>query len=174
VSAAAALRPARPADAAAIAAIYNEGIASREATFETAQRDEHDVVAWLAAGLPFLVAEAGGTVVGWARVSPASDRKAYAGVGEHGVYVAAAAQGAGLGRALLEALCAEAERAGFHKLHSRIFATNAPSLAIHRAAGFREVGVQVRHGSLDGEWKDCVLVERLLGDAARAPSGAAD
>jgi L-amino acid N-acyltransferase YncA len=164
--AAAALRPARPDDAAAIAAIYNEGIASRQATFETAERDAREVAGWLAAGLPFLVAEAGGRVVGWARVSPTSDRCAYASVGEHGVYVTGSAQGAGIGRALLDGLCAEAERAGFHKLHSRIFTTNAPSLALHRAAGFRKVGVQLRHGRLDGVWKDCVVVERLLGAAA--------
>ena len=166
MSPAATLRAARAADAAVIAAIYNEGIASRQATFETADRDAGDVAGWLAAGLPFLVAEDGGRVIGWARVSPASDRGVYAGVGEHGVYVTAGAQGAGVGRALLDGLCAEARRAGFHKLHSRIFTTNGPSLAVHRAAGFREVGVQLRHGRLDGEWKDCVLVERLLGEAA--------
>jgi phosphinothricin acetyltransferase len=63
-------------------------------------------------------------------------------------------------------VCAEAERRGLYKLTSRIFADNAASLAAHRAAGFAEVGVQRRHGRLDGAWKDCVLVERLLGDAA--------
>jgi L-amino acid N-acyltransferase YncA len=168
VSAAATLRRAGLADAAAIAAIYNEGIAARQATFETAERGAEDVARWVASGLPFLVAEAGGAVVGWARVSPASDRCAYASVGDHSVYVSAFAQGAGVGRALLDGLCAEASRAGFHKLYSRVFTTNAPSLAVHRAAGFREVGVQARHGRLDGEWKDCMVVERLLGEAAAA------
>ena len=65
---------------------------------------------------------------------------------------------------------AEAERRGLYKLTSRIFTTNAASRAVHRAAGFAEVGVQRRHGRLDGEWKDCVLVERLLGEAADAAS----
>jgi len=105
-------------------------------------------------------------VLGFARVSPYSVRKAYAGVGEHGVYVAPEARGRGVGLALLEALAEAAEAAGYHKLTSRVFTTNAASLALHRAAGFTEVGIQRRHGRLDGEWKDCVLVERLLGDAA--------
>jgi phosphinothricin acetyltransferase len=81
--------------------------------------------------------------------------------------VARAARGDGLGRRLLEALCEAAEAAGLYKLTSRIFTDNVASRAAHVAAGFEEVGVQRRHGRLDGEWKDCVLVERLLGDAAR-------
>jgi L-amino acid N-acyltransferase YncA len=119
--------------------------------------------------LPFLVAEdASGQVIGFARVTPYSDRCVYSGVGEHGVYVGREARGQGLGRALLEALAAEAERQGLYKLTSRVFTTNAASRAAHRAAGFVEVGVQRRHGRLDGEWKDCVVVERLLGEAAAA------
>jgi len=86
--------------------------------------------------------------------------------GEHGVYVAGAARGRGVGQALLRELCEAAERAGYYKLTSRIFTTNAASRASHVATGFEEVGVQRRHGRLDGEWRDCVLVERLLGDAA--------
>ena len=162
------LRPATPDDAAAVAAIYNEGIAGREATFETRPREPGEVRSWLGEGLPFLVAEdAAGTLLGFARVSAYSDRCVYAGVGEHGVYVAGAARGRGVGRALLEDLCAAAERSGHYKLTSRLFATNAASRAVHRAAGFEEVGIQRRHGRLDGEWRDCVLVERLLGDASR-------
>jgi phosphinothricin acetyltransferase len=92
----------------------------------------------------------------------------YEGIGEHAVYVTHAARGTGVGRALLAALADEAQRRGYHKLTSRIFADNEQSLAAHRAAGFTEVGVQRRHGQLDGEWKDCVLVERLLGPAAQS------
>ena len=91
---------------------------------------------------------------------------AYAGVGEHGVYVARAARGQQAGRRLLDALAAASEQAGLYKLTSRLFADNAASRAVHLAAGFQEVGIQRRHGRLDGEWKDCVLVERLLGEAA--------
>jgi L-amino acid N-acyltransferase YncA len=166
------VRAAAPADEAAVAAIYNEGIADRVATFETRTREPAEVAGWLDAGLPFLVATLDGEVAGFARVSPYSDRCVYAGVGEHGVYVARAARGRGVGRVLLEALCAAAEAARLYKLTSRVFADNAASIAAHVAAGFEVVGVQRRHGRLDGEWKDCVLVERLLGAAARDAAAA--
>jgi len=162
------VRPAERQDTEAVAAIYNHGIAERQATFETRARRSQEVAGWLDEGRPFLVAaEEDGTVLGFARLSPYSVRKAYAGVGEHGVYVAPDARGRGIGLALLEALAAAAEAAGYHKLTSRVFTTNAASLALHRATGFTEVGIQRRHGRLDGEWKDTVLVERLLGEAAR-------
>ena len=161
------LRPAVLADAPALAAIYNEGVAEREATFETRPRTAGEVAAWIAEGRPFLVAEDGdGTLAGFARVSAYSDRCVYQGVGEHGVYVAAAARGRGVGRTLLAGLCDAAGDAGYYKLTSRVFTSNAASRAVHRAAGFEEVGIQRRHGRLDGEWRDCVLVERLLGEAA--------
>jgi phosphinothricin acetyltransferase len=160
------IRPATTLDAEADAAIYNEGIEDRLATFETTPRSADDVRAWMDDGLPFLVADRGGEIVGFARVSPYSDRCVYQGVGEHGVYVARSVRGGGVGRTLLDALCAEAERAGLYKLTSRIFSDNAASRAVHVAAGFHEVGVQRRHGRLDGRWIDCVLVERLLGEAA--------
>jgi L-amino acid N-acyltransferase YncA len=161
------LRAATAADVPALTAIYNEGIAGREATFETSPRDPADVAGWLEEGLPFVVAEdADGGIEGFARVSEYSDRCVYSGVGEHGVYVAGAARGRGVGRRLLIALCEAADRAGYYKLTSRIFTTNAASRAVHLAAGFEEVGIQRRHGRLDGDWRDCVLVERLLGEAA--------
>jgi L-amino acid N-acyltransferase YncA len=160
------VRPAAACDIEAIAAIYNEGIEDRVATFETRGRTAEEVAAWLGEELPFVVAtDSSGTLLGFARVSPYSDRCVYEGVGEHGVYVARAARGRGLGRRLLEALCEAAEGAGLYKLTSRIFTDNAASRAVHLAAGFEEVGIQRRHGRLDGEWKDCVLVERLLGEA---------
>ena len=162
------IRPAGRADAEAMTAIYNEGIADRVATFETRPREPHEVAAWLADGLPLLVAtDEDGAVIGFGRVAAYSDRCVYQGVGEHGVYVTRAARGGQVGRRLLEALAAASEQAGLYKLTSRVFADNAASRAVHRAAGFHEVGIQRRHGRLDGEWKDCVLVERLLGEAAR-------
>jgi L-amino acid N-acyltransferase YncA len=162
------IRPAAAGDAPAVAVIYNHGIAERQATFETRPRSEREVAAWLEEGRPFLVAEdPGGAILGFARLSPYSVRKAYAGIGEHGIYVDPRARGRGVGKRLLDALAAAAEAGGYHKLTSRVFTTNAASLALHRAAGFTEVGVQRRHGRLDGEWKDTMLVERLLGDAAR-------
>ena len=160
------IRPARPGDEPAIAAIYNEGIAGRDATFETHPRAPEEIAPWLRERGPLLVAASGDRVLGWARVTPYSDRCVYEGVGEYAVYVAAAARGRGLGRALLDALCAEAEGRGLHKLVGRMFAGNAASRALARAAGFREIGVERRHGRIDGEWRDCVPVERLLGEAA--------
>ena len=161
------IRAASRADVDAIAAIYNEGMADRVATFETRLRGPSEVAEWFVDDLPFLVAtnEAGG-VVAFARVSPYSDRCVYSGVGEHGVYVARASRGGGVGRRLLEALAVASEQAGISKLTSRLFTDNAASRAAHLAAGFEEVGIQRRHGKLDGGWKDCVLVERLLGAAA--------
>jgi phosphinothricin acetyltransferase len=159
------IRPATPADVEALARIYNEGIEDRVATFETRLRDATEIAAWLGDDLPLLVAECDGRVVGFARVMPYSPRPVYATVGEQAVYVARDARGAGLGRRLLDELVRAAERAGLHKLSSRLFTDNAASRAIHRAAGFEEVGIQRRHARLDGEWRDVVLVERLLGDA---------
>ena len=149
-----------------VVAAYNAGISERVATLETRLRTPADIAGWLSDGRPFVVAERDGRVLGWARAGFYSDRCVYEGVGEHAVYVHPDGRGQGLGRQLLAALCAESERRGLYKLTSRIFADNHPSRAAHRAAGFDEVGIQRRHGRLDGEWKDCVLVERLLGEAA--------
>ena len=159
------LRPATHADAGAIAAIYNEGIADREATFETRPRTPEEVTAWLGEPGPFLVGEDGGTLLGFARVSAYSDRCVYAGVGEHGVYVARAARGAGAGRVVLEAFCRAYAERGFWKVVSRIFPENVASLALHERCGFRVVGVYRRHGKLEGAWRDCVIVERMLDEA---------
>ncbi len=160
------IRPAEATDLARVAEIYNAGIAERVATFETAQRTAEEIRSWVQGGQPFIVAVENDRVVGWARAGAYSDRCVYQGVGEHAVYVDRSARGRGLGRTLLTELCAEAERRGLYKLTSRVFVDNEPSRAAHRAAGFEEVGIQRRHGKLDGEWKDCVLVERLLGPAA--------
>ena len=161
------VRAATAADATAVTAIYNRGIVERQATFETRERRAEEIEQWVYEGRPFIVAEddATGAIVGFARVSAYSTRPAYAGVGEHGVYVDPVARGRGVGKQLLDALARRAEDDGYYKLTSRVFTTNAASLALHRAAGFTEVGVQRRHARLDGEWKDTTLVERLLGDA---------
>jgi phosphinothricin acetyltransferase len=160
------IRRAHRRDLARVAEIYNAGIAERVATFETAHRSVEDINNWIEDGQPFIVAVDNDQVIGWARAGGYSDRCCYEGVGEHAVYVHADARGRGLGRRLLIELCGEAERRGLYKLTGRVFTDNEPSRAAHRAAGFEEVGVQRRHGRLDGQWKDCVLVERLLGPAA--------
>jgi L-amino acid N-acyltransferase YncA len=162
------IRRADPGDAERIATIYNEGIAERQATFETRSRGTAEVAGWTVRPLPVIVAEAEGRIVGFAKIGPYSERDVYAGIGEHGVYVAGHARRLGVGKALLEALAGVAQEAGLYKLTSRIFATNTASIALHEAAGFTIVGVQRHHGQLEGLWRDCVLVERLLGDAADA------
>jgi L-amino acid N-acyltransferase YncA len=87
------------------------------------------------------------------------------------VYVSRAARGTGAGRAALDALCRAYAERGFWKLVSRIFPENTPSLALHERAGFRQVGVYRRHGMLDGQWRDCVIVEKLLAPAEARPAG---
>jgi phosphinothricin acetyltransferase len=163
------LRLARADDAEAIARIYNQGIEDRVATFETEPRSTADIQRLLAEKAdhyPTVVLERDGHVVAWATVSSYRSRPCYAPIAEHSVYVDRAHRGSGAGRLALEGLIAEAEQHGFLKLVSRIFPENEASLALHRKAGFREVGTYQRHGKLDGEWRDCVIVERLLGAAA--------
>src|SRR5262249_42344660 len=156
-----------PADAAAIAEIYNEGIADRIATFETEPRTPDQLRAQLVDKgdrFPTVVVERDGRVIAWAGAGPYRSRPAYAGVAEHSVYVARAARGAGAGRVALEAFCQAYAERGFWKIVSRIFPENAASLALHERCGFRVVGVYRRHGKLEGQWRDCVIVERLLGE----------
>jgi L-amino acid N-acyltransferase YncA len=159
-------RAARPGDAAPIARIYTQGIEDRVATFETDARSEADVRALLEARLdrhPAVVVERGGEVVAFAWTSPYSDRPCYAGIGEFSVYVAREARGTGAGTAAMRALLDACERRGFWKLLSRVFPENLASRRLCALVGFEEVGVHRRHARLDGEWRDVVIVERLLG-----------
>jgi len=160
------VRPARVGDALAIAEIYNEGIESGAATFETRLRTRAETAARIADRELIVVAAENGEVVGWAGVTPYSDRPVYASIGDYAVYVARAARGRGVGATLLAALVEESRARGLHKLLAKIFVTNVASLAVAKRCGFREVGVHERHGKVNGEWIDVVLVELLLdGDA---------
>jgi phosphinothricin acetyltransferase len=158
------IREAHEADAGAIAAIYNQGIEDRGATFETLPRTAADICARLAEGgqFPLLVALAGNTIVGWAGLSAYRPRACYTGIAEFSIYLERAARGQGIGRQLLTALIEAARARGCWKLVSRIFPFNAGSRALCRACGFREVGVYEKHGRLDGQWLDVVIVERLI------------
>ncbi|MGH2966513.1 MAG: GNAT family N-acetyltransferase [Solirubrobacterales bacterium] len=160
------VRAARPDDAEAIARIHNEGIAERVATFQTAIQQGPDIAEAIEGGRLVFVAARGHEVVGWASVAPYDDaHEYYSGVGEATLYVRSQARREGTGRALLAALAEEAERRGYHKLVGKIFTTNGPSIALVRASGWREVGLHERHGRLDGEWRDVLVVEMLLGEA---------
>jgi L-amino acid N-acyltransferase YncA len=155
------VRPLDPDDYSAVAAVFAEGIATGLATFET------EVPAWDEWDAGHLadhrfVAELDGEVVGWIAVVPYSRRAVYRGVGEESVYVAERARGRGVGRALLEQLIESARSGGLWTLQAGIFPDNGASLALHRAAGFREVGVRERIGQLDGVWRDVVLLELRL------------
>ena len=157
------IRPANSDDAAAIAHIYNEGIRGRAATFETRERTADEVRAWFAnQRYPIVVAERDGRVTGWAAASLYRPRACYDGVAEASLYVAGDERGRGVGRRLLAEFIVACERAGFWKLVSRIFVENEISRRMCAAAGFREVGVYEKHARLEGQWRDVVIVERLI------------
>lgn len=153
------IRPMEARDWERVRAIYAAGIATGDATFETAPPDRRE---WSGSHLerPRLVATLDGEVVGWAALSPVSDRCVYGGVAEVSVYVSGAHRGAGVGRRLLEALVRGSEEAGIWTLQAGIFPENVASVALHERAGFRTVGVRERLGRLEGRWRDVLLMER--------------
>jgi L-amino acid N-acyltransferase YncA len=157
-----AIRLAETADCGRIAGIFNQGVEDRVATFETQLAELDDAERWIAEDL-VIVAERNGTVVAWAKASAYADRHPYYdGVREATLYVERGARRSGVGRALLDSLADFAARAGAHKLVGKIFISNDASIALVRGLGWREVGVHERHGTLDGEWKDVLVVEKLL------------
>jgi L-amino acid N-acyltransferase YncA len=164
----AAIRRAEPRDADGVVEIFNEGVEDRVATFETDPATTADACRWIEEDV-VVVAEAPGRrdeLLGWAKASPYTDSHSYyAGVREATLYVARRARRSGVGSTLLAALAAEAARDGAHKLVGKIFTSNEPSIALVEALGWRRVGVHERHGRLDGEWKDVLVVERLLDSA---------
>ena len=167
-----AARPATPADAERIAQIYNEGIEDRVGTFETRPRTTEDVRAWFNGRHPIVVVEdrdpdrpAGGRasdIVAFASTSSYRARDAYAGIAEFSVYVARTGRGKGAGSVAMRALIDAVKPAGIWKLVSRIFIENTASRRLMASMGFREVGVYEKHAKLDGQWRDVVIVERLI------------
>jgi L-amino acid N-acyltransferase YncA/DNA-binding transcriptional ArsR family regulator len=152
-------RPVTDGDMEAVLAIYAEGLATRNATFETTVPTARQMAARWVPGLAW-VAEVDGEVVGWTAVNPVSSRECYSGVGESSVYVAEAARGRGVGKALLHTQVNESDRAGMWTLQTSIFPENRASLALHHSAGYRTLAVRTRIARLDGEWRDTVLLER--------------
>lgn len=150
--------------AEAVMAIYQAGIDEGDATFETAAPSWVEFDASKLPGHRFVAVEATdsdpGAVLGWIAASAVSDRCAYAGVVEHSVYVAPTGRGRGIGRALIGALIDSTEAAGIWTIQSGIFPENTASAALHRAAGFREIGRRERIGRQHGVWRDVILIER--------------
>ena len=155
------IRTLEPGDWPDVAGIYGAGLVTGLASFETRVPSWEE---WDAAhrDAPRLVAERGGTVVGWAAVASVSPRACYRGVVEHSVYVDPDARGRGVGRALLVRLLADAPEHGIWTIQTSIIAGNLPSLALHEAAGFRVVGRRERIAERDGIWHDTVLLEHRL------------
>jgi L-amino acid N-acyltransferase YncA len=146
-------------DWASVRSIYEEGIATGNATFET---NVPEWEAWNNSHLKEcrLVATDGGRVLGWAALSPVSRRYAYRGVADVSVYVTNQDRGRGVGKALLEALIEASEQQGVWSLQAVVFPENIASMALHKACGFREVGRREKIGKLHGQWRDVVLLER--------------
>ena len=145
----------------AVCAIYEQGLATGNATFATAAPTWDE---WNASHLAncrlVAVGPRGGPVLGWAALSPVSSRCVYGGVAEASLYVATAARGQGVGRQLLGGLVAKSEQNGLWTLQSSIFPENTASVRLHEAAGFRQVGRRERIGQLRGQWRDTLLLER--------------
>jgi phosphinothricin acetyltransferase len=158
------IRPADRTDAEAIAAIYAHYVATSTTTFAETAPDPAEFREKIASSkLPFLVAQDGRVVQGYAYLAPYHQRSAYRHTAESSVYVADGARGGGIGRALLERLLMEAPRVGVREVIAIIGVTDgAPSVALHRALGFREVGRLTRVGYKHGRWHDTVLMQRSL------------
>ena len=147
------------ADWPAVAAIYEEGMATRMATFET------EVPSWEAwdrdhLAEPRIGAWADGELAGWAALSPTSERCVYGGVAEVSIYIGEKHRGQGLGHQLLAALVEASEEAGLWTLTAGIFPENAASIRLHEAHGFKILGVREKLGQMEGVWRDVVQMER--------------
>lgn len=153
------LRALDDADWPAVRRIYAQGIATRNATFETRVPSRATLRRKWLAGQRW-VAELDGNVVGWAAVTRVSARECYAGVVESSIYIADGMRGRGIGKALIAHQVRAAEDSGFWTLQTSIFPENEASIRLHEWAGFRAVGVRERIARLDGQWRDTVLLER--------------
>jgi phosphinothricin acetyltransferase len=159
------IRPAAPADVPAIAEIYNEAIRTTTATFDLEPKSLANRAEWLqsrGARHPVLVAEVDGKVVGFAALSPWSDRTAYDDTAETALYVLAGQQRRGIGRELCAAIIAEARRLKLHTLIARITEDSAASLHLHRRAGFAEVGTMREVGRKFGRLLDVHILQLVL------------
>jgi L-amino acid N-acyltransferase YncA len=165
------IRPATPADIPAITRIYDHAVRHGTASFELEPPDEAEMAqrmrALLDGGFPYLTAESGGDLLGYAYAGHYRTRPAYRFSVEDSIYVAPQAQRRGVGGALLDALIAESEKRGFRQMLAVIGdSANTPSIELHRAAGFRMVGAFENAGFKFGRWLDSVMMQRALGEGA--------
>jgi phosphinothricin acetyltransferase len=159
------LRPAERRDADAIRTIYNREVLGTTVTFDMVPRSLDDQVRWIdehSGGHPAVVAVREGRVVGFGSLSPYRARPAYSTSVENSVYVDESARGTGVGRAVLEELVRLGQAHGFHAVFARVVGGHTASIALHRACGFWEVGVEREVGRKFGKWLDVVLMQRLL------------
>jgi L-amino acid N-acyltransferase YncA len=168
------IRPAEPRDIAPITAIYAEAVRAGTASFEIEPPDAHEMARRYrelgAGGFPYLVADEAGAMLGYAYAGPYRLRPAYRWTVEDSIYVAPAAQRRGIGGALLHRLIAEAATRGFRQMVAVIGdSAQVPSIALHRAHGFRLVGTHEAVGFKLGRWLDTVLMQRALGPGATTP-----
>ena len=153
------IHPPLPNHWPAVKAIYEDGLATGNASFQTSAPGWEE---WDAAHLKHsrVVLLQEGRVKGWAALTPVSNRCVYAGVAEVSIYIEAASRGRGIGKALLQALIAESEKNGLWTLQAGIFPENFPSVKLHEKCGFRQVGVREKIGKMGDGWRDTVLLER--------------
>jgi L-amino acid N-acyltransferase YncA len=168
------IRPAAPGDVASITAIYADAVEHGTATFEIERPDEAEMgrrqQALLGKGFPYLVAEAAGTVVGYAYAGPYRDRRAYDWCVEDSIYIAPEFHRKGIGRLLLTRLVTETEALGFRQMLGVIGdSANTASVAVHAAVGFRMIGTFQSVGFKHGRWLDTVLMQRTLGSGDATP-----
>lgn len=159
------VRLARTDDAEAIRSIYNAEVVGSTATFDLVPRSAEEQLAWMAdhdGAYPCVVADSGGTLLGFGSLSPFRDRPAYATTVEDSVYVDAARRGSGAGRVLLESLVELATQHGFHTVIARVAGENQASIALHEACGFTLVGVEREIGRKFNRWLDVSVLQRLL------------
>lgn len=154
------IRALEPGDWERVRAIYAEGIATGDATFETEPPDWETWDADHLAECRIVAVAADGVVGGWAALTSVSDRCVYGGVGEVSVYVGSSARGQGVGTQLMRELVARSERAGLWTLQAGVFPENEASVRAHERVGFRVVGQRERLGKLAGKWRDVLLLER--------------
>jgi L-amino acid N-acyltransferase YncA len=153
------IRPFMKDDWNAVSRIYEQGLQTRNATFETHLPDYETWIKKFHAHLLWVMIE-NNEVAGWAGLQPLSPRKVYEGVVEVTIYIDLKHTGKGIGASLMKHLISESEEAGIWTLYASIFPENSASIRLHRSAGFREIGYREKIGQLDGKWRNTVLFER--------------